>query len=566
MIETANIGKISDYVYDISLDGTVIDAFSLLTLKNTDGFNFKMPGTFRYTEENPYIGKGLNRDVKEGEKYIGVVADVMEFDDLFMRSKMGMGIDEYARSTINLSRKNYLDYLEDGKTKKVGNTIKSKKMPGYIEKFIDKAGDLLLFGKGDEFLEYYYEYIEKIYNYKIPLKDIASKGKIKKTLKQYKEDCKSVTKAGAKKSRQAWYELLLLEKNPHVDLGDTIYYINTGDKKGDSDVKRVTKYYQYKEDEGKKDITKDLNREFNKYKKLSKELIDKIEKNIELDENEKGLIDKYLIFDKAKHKYNLKYSKLEVFIPEANNSYITSELAREIFGEEEIKSEDDIILNCVLLDRNIVESDDEHFCGDGIEYNVIKYIEMFNSRIKPLLVCFSSKIRDFILVKNPDDRRYFTKEEAELCSGEPFKPTDQDSYEELMSLDRREVEFWLSINQEPPFLKECGMDWEEIKAKYFEKLKLENNDKYKELDNKYQLCLDNLTEDEIDKFLNEGEIPASLQKLVYIKEDSDDLRFYFKDLEDMTPSTGGYIFDDISMDLIYKKNEAEFEENISKKE
>ena len=30
---------------------------------DTDGFNFQMPLTFRYTEENPYIGKGLGRNV-----------------------------------------------------------------------------------------------------------------------------------------------------------------------------------------------------------------------------------------------------------------------------------------------------------------------------------------------------------------------------------------------------------------------------------------------------------------------------------------------------------------------
>ena len=37
--------------------------------------------------------------------------------------------------------------------------------------------DKLLQNKGSEFLEYYYDYVEKIYNYQIPLLDIASKGK-----------------------------------------------------------------------------------------------------------------------------------------------------------------------------------------------------------------------------------------------------------------------------------------------------------------------------------------------------------------------------------------------------
>ena len=565
MLKVKNIGKTNDYVYDISLDGTVVNAYNLLVASNTDGFNFKLPSVFRYTEENPYIGKGLNRDVKEGEKYTGVVADVMEFDDLFMRGKMGLGIDEFARATINLSRKNYLDYLEDGKTKKVGNTIKSKKMPGYIEKFIEKAGDLLLFGKGKEFLEFYYEYIEKIYNYKIPLKDIASKGKIKKTLKQYKEDCSSVTKSGSKKSRQAWYELLLREENPHIDLGDTVYYINIGDKKGDSDVKRVTKYYQYRASEGKVDVTKELTREFNRYKKVCKELIGKIEAN-ETDDSDKSLIEKYLSFDKTKHKYILKYPKMEVLVKNAQNSFVTSNIAKEVFGGEEIKSEDEIILNCVLLKREIIESDDDYFCDEGIEYNVIKYIEQFNKRIKPLLVCFSSKIRDTILITNPEDRRYFTDEEAALSNGEPNKPTDQDTYEELMTMDRREVEFWVNADKEPPFVKECGMDWEKIKENYFKQIERENNEKYQELNAQYLRCLDNLTAEEINNFIEDAEIPESLQKLVYVKDDANDLRFYFKDLNNMTPSTGGYLYDDISMDLIFNKNETKFNEVISDSE
>ena len=80
------------------------------------------------------------------KKYIGVDADVAEFEDLYINSpfkegginKMGLGVDEFCPATINFSRKNYADLLENGKTKKVGNTIKSRKMSGYIEKFLKK--------------------------------------------------------------------------------------------------------------------------------------------------------------------------------------------------------------------------------------------------------------------------------------------------------------------------------------------------------------------------------------------------------------------------------------------
>lgn len=96
-------------VYDISLDGTFVNALGMNVLHNTDGFNFQLPKKYRYTEENPYIGKGANREVKKGVAYTGYEADVAEFNDMFMGrvynefsvQKMGLGIDEVVTSTIN---------------------------------------------------------------------------------------------------------------------------------------------------------------------------------------------------------------------------------------------------------------------------------------------------------------------------------------------------------------------------------------------------------------------------------------------------------------------------------
>ena len=102
MVKIRKLKKTDDYVYDISLDGTVVNALGMNIAKQTDGFNFQLPDTFRYTEEHPYIGKGLNREVKEGVAYTGFEADVAEFNDTFMRdfhyapdavNKMGLGIN-----------------------------------------------------------------------------------------------------------------------------------------------------------------------------------------------------------------------------------------------------------------------------------------------------------------------------------------------------------------------------------------------------------------------------------------------------------------------------------------
>jgi hypothetical protein len=42
-------------VYDISLDGTVVNALGCNVISNTDGFNFKLPEKYRYTKDKPYI-------------------------------------------------------------------------------------------------------------------------------------------------------------------------------------------------------------------------------------------------------------------------------------------------------------------------------------------------------------------------------------------------------------------------------------------------------------------------------------------------------------------------------
>ena len=212
MEDSQNIGV----VYDISLDGTVVNALGMNVISNTDGwigFDFTKPKEFRYTKDNPYIGKGLNRYVKEGKEYTGVDADMAEFNDTYLnkcyngstKNMSANEIDEYVDSSINFSRKNYCCKMErDGSIKKVGNTVKSRKMSGYLQKFLDKALSMLIEGKGNEFLNAYYDYIDDIYNYRISVRDIASRGNIKKSLAEYKKDCESITKSGSKKSRQAW--------------------------------------------------------------------------------------------------------------------------------------------------------------------------------------------------------------------------------------------------------------------------------------------------------------------------------------------------------------------------
>jgi DNA polymerase elongation subunit (family B) len=316
---------------------------------DTDGFNFKIPDN---VNELTYIGKGTHQSVVKDKKYIGIDACVAEYNEKFMRGFMKLGVDEIIESTINLSRKNYADLI-DGDVKLVGNTIKSAKLPIYIEEFLDKGIRMLLEGNGKEFIEHYYDYVEIIFNQEIPLVKIASKSKVKQTLDNYIENTKKKNKAGNPMPRQAHMELILKE-DIKVNLGDTIYYVNTGTKKSHADVK-------------------------------------------------------------AK---KLKDGSTEI---EFNSSLIST---------QQIENNPDLT---------------------G-EYNVSKYLSAFNTRIEPLLVCFSPEIRSKILIDNPSKRQYFTESQVELCSGFPTEPADQDTLDDVFVMEQKEIDFWDKVGVDPEYM------------------------------------------------------------------------------------------------------------------
>lgn len=501
--------NVETVVYDIQLDGTVVNALGMNVAHNTDGFNFQMPrdNDFRYTEEHPYVSKGLGRNYPKGQKFTKVEGDVAEFEDLYMNesyasgsNKMGLGIDEFVPRSINFSRKNYADLLdeESGEIKLVGNTIKSKKMPIYIEKFLDKGIRLLLMDRGKEFLELYYNEIEKIYNMQIPLKDIASIGKIKTSIETYKENCTKLTSAGAKKSRQAWYELAILNKLD-VHMGDAIYYINTGEKKGDSDVKRITNYF-FRNENGEivdyvpnEDGTPMTDKKGNKIS-----LTKTIEK--EYSKTFKGW--------KKSSKDDRKPTKLE--------------FGRTLYPN--LEDEDEIIFNCVLLPNHIIDDEDDHYCDDDLEYNRDKYIDMFNKKVKPLLVCFDSSIRyridekgntvNNILITSPKDRKTFTDVECKLVSGQPYSSFDQDTYKQLMSMDDKEIVFWKRIGKRPLFEKECGMNWDEIESDYDERMRIKMQEGIHSEVEAFQKFIDGLTLEDLEEF--EG-FPKNISEMIYDK-------------------------------------------------
>jgi len=417
---------------------------------DTDGFNFARPDSVNDYE---YLAKGTHWKTEgQGGKILkGVDAVLAEFNETYMEGRMGLDLDDVCSSTINFARKNYANAI-DGKVKLVGNTVKSNKMPIYIEEFLDVAVKMLLDGKGYEFINYYYEYVDKIYNYQIPLMKIASKAKVKKSVEAYKNHIKGKNKAGNNNPRQAHMELIL-KNNLDVSLGDTIYYVNTGDSKSVGDLKGIK--------------------------------------------------------DKETGKMTIE-------------------------------------LNCSLISREQIEQNPDLTTDD---YNVDKYLDAFNKRIKPLLVCFSKNIRErqemittgknkgtyktlenilIGVVKNKDkvtkkvsmvleQRKEFTEKECELVAGHPYEDGDQDSYEDLMTMEDKEIRFWVSVNKLPNFMEQD--EWDVIVKDYHERMEKERENGIKEEKSRLDAIFQTLEIKDLSDIAIYGNLPRILEVLVDVIED-----------------------------------------------
>ena len=408
---------------------------------DTDGFNFAFPDNI---DEIKYVAKGSHwKTVDDGGKELtGLDAVLAEFNENYMEGRMGLDIDDICNSTINFARKNYANDI-GGKIKLVGNSVKSKKMSVYIEEFLGKGIRMLLDGDGYSFVNHYYEYVDKIYNFQIPLVKMASKAKIKTTITEYKKKATMKNKAGNPMPKQAHMELAMRE-GLDVTLGDTLFYINTGSAKSHGDLKTIDKNKMTKKE---KDIYFAANGHYppvDKIVELNCKLIDPetVEKDFE----------------------NIK--ELEVLKKAL--------IAMEENGEKGSEA-------YVTITDRITEINDGLYTD---EYNVARYLDAFNKKVKPLLVCFNEDVRakivlDIVKVKDKvtkktteklKERTIFTKGECELVSGIPFKETDQDTYADLMRMEDKEIKFWDKVNKVPNNMEVS--EWEEVRADYHERMRI----------------------------------------------------------------------------------------------
>ena len=399
------------------------------TVLDTDGCNFALP--YEGVDGRFYVGKGINPQIVKGKRYEGYEADVAEFNDLFMKSPMFLDCDGTWKSCINVSRKNYATLEHNGKVKLTGNSIKSKKLPLYIEDFLDKGIKLLLEGDGQGFIEYYYEYLQKIYDKQIPLMKIAQRARVKLSIEEYLKRTKLKTKSGGDMSRMAHIELAIKHK-VNVNLGDVIYYVNNGTKASQGDVQKVNR--------PKKGWSKEQIDLFFSDSTTSK--VDFKQKENFLKNNgwEQSWADDNWVRSDAKNK-------------EANTG-IPTDLAYKLASTDSV-----IQLNCYMLNQKTLEENPE-MTGD---YNVPRAITTFNKRIEPLLVVFKQDVRDGLLVDNPEERGLFTKEQSELINGIPFNPEDQDTIEDLLTITKQEYDFWERSGVSPHHIYDFAHPgWEEF--------------------------------------------------------------------------------------------------------
>jgi DNA polymerase elongation subunit (family B) len=264
--------------------------------EDTDGCNFSVPEYTNIDLDFNVLPTPIKIDdltyEYEGVAYKGVDAMVEKFNnDIIAGQYMKLDNDGMWISAANFSRKNYanLEYstLEDKNKKKIfnipkeylekeneyvekyakensyssehvknlklrkskpkvtGNTIKSKTMSEYIEDFINEGIKLILTNRPKEFIEFYYEYLTKIYCKQIPIKKIASKSRLKQTVEDYQKRGTDVN--GKAKAKQAHMELIIAH-DINTSGVDFIYYVNNGTAKSHGDVsinKKTGMYNSY---------------------------------------------------------------------------------------------------------------------------------------------------------------------------------------------------------------------------------------------------------------------------------------------------------------------------------
>jgi len=432
---------------------------------DTDGCHYVIPETTlvdingnMLVEPLPY--NSLEYTNGKGETLIGIKAVLEKFNTEILKGDF-MKLDDDGRwiSCINVSKKNYANLEADGKIKITGNTIKSSTLPEYIEIFLDKALTLILQDKPKEFIEWYYEYLNKVFYNEIPLKQIASKAKVKRSIVDYVN--RGYDKNGRLMPKQAFMELILAKYLPK----ELVQKIND----------RSLLDIVMPENEDEEMLLEEGNNEV---------LVAPVDTAIEKEK----LILKQSLQEEARRKYN-KYIKslLEEIKPYnkvANKGdvvYFVNAGTTKSHGASKTDKEGNLM-------SELINADDLEKNPDMLgKYNVAKAVADFNTRVSKILIVFDPSLQETILKdvkikrKNKiatlslDEREFYTENDLK------FTLTDKDTIDEIMTMEVGEIDFWVRMDRNPyeifnGFKTENQINFEEFRT-MFKKI----NDKIKPL-------------------------------------------------------------------------------------
>ena len=391
----------------------------------TDGVNFQIPDTttIRVSDEGISEGEteGLIEEMWQCNGKTGIQALIEKFNETEMpKPYMSVDDDGESISCLNLARINYatMSWKTNKKTgekykkiKLTGNAIKSKVMSEYIEEFMGKGFELILNGRGREFVEYYYSYAEDIRYMQVPLKKIASKSRVKTTLKSYQNRGKD--KNGREKGKQAHMELLIKKREDQAVLLFEKHKIDIGFEKDESKLTPADKM---------------------------KLIINYMPPEPEL--------------DSTVYYINTGYVKSH-----GNSKEIKDKKSGEMRFASTLISKEDLRENPDMTGT----------------YNYEKYLDAFNNRvcytskkIGSLLSAFEPEIAEKILVriikkgKNKGDlqKEMFTAAQLEL------KNFDLDEFDESMHLEEMEVDFWNKTGYDPRLVWDGFKMYDDYKVHY----------------------------------------------------------------------------------------------------
>lgn len=396
----------------------------------TDGINFQIPQKTNIRVTDNSVIKEDNYDLIDNMWSHGGAVGIKALINKYNKEEMippYMGIDDdgSAFSVLNLSRINYAMLFKENKgdgeifdkIKLVGNTVKSKTMPEYIEEFLDKGLNMILNGKGKEFVDYYYDYVDDIFYRRIPLKKIASKSKMKNSIDSYLKRGKD--KNGRVKAMQAHMELIINERKK---IAKEIFIDKGAEIIGDVDSYSFQKYTF-------DDLLKYAKNDVEYLETLTDAKIKKFDKEI----------------NKIISDYMPPEPELDSTIYYYNNGY------RKSHGDvKEIKDKETGIKRIsskLISTKELI--DNPNMLG---EYNVDKYLDAFNNRVGKFLVGFDESVQQRIPAKikrtKTKNKLGVSVEHEELLKSTftldelKLKNFDLDYLEDSLYLEDKEIEFW----------------------------------------------------------------------------------------------------------------------------